>query len=214
MKGFYRGLIYGAGILVLALGLTLNTKTGLGVSPILSVSYSISQITGVSMGDVTFVQYCIFVAAEFALRGKNRRWYDLLQLPFSLVFSRLLNVFDRLVAYDPLSQGLVSNLVMLVLAIAVTGVGITMTVNMRLVPNPGDGIVQALAERIGRDQGFTKNLFDVGCVATTCVLCLVSVGHVMGIGLGTIVAMLGVGRTVAVVNWLFKDKMCRAAGLA
>lgn len=214
MKGFYRGLIYGAGILVLALGLTLNTKTGLGVSPILSVSYSISQITGVSMGDVTFVQYCIFVAAEFALRGKNRRWYDLLQLPFSLVFSRLLNVFDRLVAYDPLSQGLVSNLVMLVLAIAVTGVGITMTVNMRLVPNPGDGIVQALAERIGRDQGFTKNIFDVGCVATTCVLCLVSVGHVMGIGLGTIVAMLGVGRTVAVVNWLFKDKMCRAAGLA
>ena len=89
MKRFYRGLIYGAGILVLALGLTLNTKTGLGVSPILSVAYSISQITGFTMGDVTFVQYCIFVAAEFALRGKNRRWYDLLQLPFSLVAGAL-----------------------------------------------------------------------------------------------------------------------------
>lgn len=213
MKRFYRGLIYGAGILVLAMGLTLNTKTGLGVSPILSVSYSVSQITGISMGDVTFIQYCIFVAAEFALRGKNRRWYDLLQLPFSLVFSRLLNVFDRLVAYDPLTHGLASNLLMLALAIGVTGVGITMTVNMRLVPNPGDGIVQALAERIGRDQGFTKNIFDIGCVATTCILCMVAVGHIVGVGVGTIIAMLGVGRAVAVVNYFFKDKMCRAAGL-
>ena len=130
------------------------------------------------------------------------------------MFSRLLNVFDRLVPYDPLTHGLVPNLVMLALAIAVTGVGITMTVNMRLVPNPGDGIVQALAERIGRDQGFTKNIFDIGCVITTCVLCLAAVGHVIGVGVGTIIAMLGVGRAVAVVNHFFKDKMCRAAGLA
>ena len=34
-----RILIYIAGILILALGLVLNAKTGLGVSPILSVSF-------------------------------------------------------------------------------------------------------------------------------------------------------------------------------
>ncbi len=30
----YRGILYVAGLLILALGLTLNTKTGLGTSPI------------------------------------------------------------------------------------------------------------------------------------------------------------------------------------
>ena len=41
---FYRVLFYAIGLLVLALGLTLNTKTGLGVSPIISVAYSVATI--------------------------------------------------------------------------------------------------------------------------------------------------------------------------
>lgn len=41
---FYRILFYAGGLLVLALGLTLNTKTGLGVSPIISVAYSTATI--------------------------------------------------------------------------------------------------------------------------------------------------------------------------
>ena len=41
---FFRSLFYIIGLLVLALGLTLNTKVGLGVSPIISVSFSISTI--------------------------------------------------------------------------------------------------------------------------------------------------------------------------
>ena len=41
---FFRVLFYVIGLIVLALGLPLNTKTGLGVSPIISVAYSISEI--------------------------------------------------------------------------------------------------------------------------------------------------------------------------
>ena len=44
-KMLYRILIYIAGLLTLALGIILNTKAGLGVSPIISISYSISEIT-------------------------------------------------------------------------------------------------------------------------------------------------------------------------
>lgn len=38
MKQLTRGIIYLAGLAILALGITLNTKTGLGVSPIIAVS--------------------------------------------------------------------------------------------------------------------------------------------------------------------------------
>ena len=214
MKRFHRAWIYGLGMLVLALGLTLNTKTGLGVSPILSVAYSSSQIWGFNFGDATFILYCAFVAGELIIRGKDRQWYDLLQLPLSLVFSRILNFFDRWIGYDPSVHSLGSNLGMLLLAIAVTGVGVSMTVNMRLIPNPGDGIVQALADRMGRDQGFAKNIFDIGCVLATIVLCLAANGSLIGIGIGTIGAMIGVGRAIALVNHFFKNQMCQAAGMA
>ena len=39
----YRGGFYLVGLLVLALGISLNTKTGLGVSPIISVSWSMQM---------------------------------------------------------------------------------------------------------------------------------------------------------------------------
>ena len=64
MKRSHRAWIYCLGMLVLALGLTLNTKTGLGVSPILSLSYSSSQIWGLNFGDTTFVLYSLFVVGQ------------------------------------------------------------------------------------------------------------------------------------------------------
>ena len=129
------------------------------------------------------------------------------------MFSRVLNVYDRWVTYDPARHGLAANLVCLALAILVTGVGVSMTVNMRLVPNPGDGIVQAIADLMGRDQGFAKNCFDLVCVALTVILSLVMLGKVAAVGLGTVLAMVGVGRAISLVNHFFKDKMCRAAGM-
>ena len=66
-----RWCCYTLGMVILALGLTLNTKTGLGVSPIVSVAYCVSQILDMNFGDMTFVLYALFVAAQFAIREKR-----------------------------------------------------------------------------------------------------------------------------------------------
>lgn len=213
LKTVNRWLLYLAGMLVLALGLTLNTKTGLGVSPIISVAFSVSEIWGLNFGDMTFLLYTLFVAGQLVLRGRDRRLTDLLQLPLSLAFSRVLNLYSALIPYEAAEHGFLANFGLLLAAIFFTGAGAAITVNMKLVPNPGDGIVAAVAERLGRDQGFAKNVFDVGCVAVTCVLGLLAAGRIVGIGVGTIAAMIGVGRSIALVNYLGKQKMCLAAGL-
>ena len=73
--------MYTIGMVVLALGLTLNTLTNLGVSPIISVPYSISQITGYNFINITFVVYAIFVVVQLAIHIKlknNRIIFDLL----------------------------------------------------------------------------------------------------------------------------------------
>lgn len=214
MKNPYRWLIYGLGMAVLACGITLNTKTGLGVSPIVSVSYSVSQIFSLNFGDMTFVLYALFVLVQLFLRNRTEWPATLLQIVVSLVFSRLLNLFDALIPYQCGNHSLAVNLVLLAVAIFLTGLGITMTVNMRLVPNPGDGIVQAIAEKAGRGQGFTKNVFDISCVCVTAAVGLCCAREIVGIGVGTIAAMVGVGRSVALVNYFYKDKMMAAAGVA
>lgn len=79
-----RLLIYFVGLFILALGLTLNTKANLGVSPIISVPYSISQITGLNFGDLTFIEYVGFVFIQIWIhiseKNKKRILSDLLQL--------------------------------------------------------------------------------------------------------------------------------------
>ena len=213
MKKLVRGGIYCSGMLILALGITLTTKAGLGVSPVVSLGYSVSEIWRLNFGNTVLGMYTLFVIGQFALRGRRSHWWDLLQLPLSLVFSRALNLCSALIPYDSAAHGFWANFALLLLAVTLTGLGVAMTIDMCLVPNPGDGIVQAVAERMGRDQGFAKNVFDVGCVCVTCALGLLFAGEVVGIGVGTLAAMIGVGRIIALVNHFFKEKMCLAAGV-
>lgn len=220
-----RILIYLAGLPILALGIILNSKSNLGVSAIISVAYSISIISNTNFGDITFLLYCIFVVMEMVIHYfQNKKGFpekgqtlksvlilDLLQVPFSLVFTRLMNVFS---AYLPeVSNNIVLQLLVLLVGIVCTGVGAATVLNMRIVPNPGDGIVQAIADYIGRPVGFTKNCFDVFNVCLTSSIGLVFAHRLVGIGLGTLVAVIGVGRVIAVFNRLFKDRLLTAAGM-
>ena len=236
----FRVFFYLLGLLVLALGLTLNTKTGLGVSPIISVAYSISVISGHNFGNMTLALYSIFVVIQICLhliRSKraageegavlahaNRMdrkltvLMDLLQIPLSLVFTRSLNVFSAVIpnlygeGKDTPGQ-MVLRILFLVVAIVLTGIGAAMSLNMRIIPNPGDGIVQAIADCIRKSVGFTKNCFDLTNIAITTTVSFVFAGHLVGIGIGTILAMSGVGRTHAVFNHFTEDGMIRLPGV-
>lgn len=203
--------LYLLGMVLLALGLTLNTKTGLGASAIVSIPFTLSEGTGLDFGDLTLLEYCVLVAAQFVVKGKNRTWVDLLQLVVSLVFTRFLNLFKAAIPYE--SGFLPADIALLAVAIILTGVGAAMTVDMQLVPNPGDGIVHSLAQRFGKELGLCKNLFDVGCVAISLVLGLAFGDPLLGIGLGTILSMVGVGRSIAVFNGLCKPRLLAMAGL-
>ena len=206
-----RFLFYLAGMVLLALGLTLNTLTGLGASAIVSIPFTLSEGTGLNFGDLTFLTYCVLVAAQFVVKGKNRTWVDLLQLVVSLLVSWLLNLFKAAIPYE--SGFLPADIALLLLAILLTGVGAAMSVDMQLVRNPGDGIVYSLTQRFGKELGLCKNLFDVGCVAISLVLGLAFGDPLLGIGLGTILSMMGVGRSIAVFNGLCKPRLLAMAGL-
>ena len=229
---FLRIIFYVAGLLILALGIILNTKSGLGVSPIISVAYSITTIGGFNFGNITFLLYSVFVVVEIFLHiFRNRRYskedngaiapaahrdlklvllMDLLQLPLSLVFTRFMNLFSALL---PSPDNMSSRLLVLAAGIILTGIGAAMSLNMRIIPNPGDGIVQAISDCAKKSVGFTKNCFDLFNICLTISISLIFAHKLIGIGLGTVVAVLGVGRVIAVFNHLFMKKMTAAAGV-
>lgn len=205
MKNCYRVLLYCIGLVVLALGIILNTKTGLGVSPIISIPYSISKIWHINLGTTTACIYILCVAGQMILLGKKFRAFDLLQIPMSVVFSGIINIFNNVININ--TNNLTVNLFLLIIAIALTGIGAAMTVQMRLVPNAADGFVQAVSDRFNISLGLSKNIVDISSVITTAIIGLLFARQIVGIGLGTLVAVVGVGRAIALFNMLFKERM-------
>ena len=214
-----RWAVYVLGMIVLAAGITLNPKTTLGVPPIMSVPYAVCQIWGMNLGDATFLWYCVFVAVEVLVRCLKRKpgWQrqtalDLCQIPLSIVFTRVINIFSAFIpefetAYPESFLGSVfARVLFLLLAVILTGVGAALSLNMRIVPNPGEGIVQAIADLGGWKLGTVKNLFDLSCVLLALAITLIAAHQMIGIGAGTLVAVLGVGRVIALVNRIWFSK--------
>lgn len=209
-----RWSVYLFGLLILAFGIALSIKTTLGTSPISSVAYSISEISHINLGVINFLVYAVFVAAQFVMRGKNSRLLDLLQLVVSVIFSWALNQLVNWIDYNAADHDFWVNFALLLVACVFIGIGVSTSINMKLIPNPGDGIVQAFAEMTGWEQGFAKNVIDIGCVCFTTAMGLIFTGKPVGIGVGTVTAMLGVGRVVALTNRFVMKKLCAAAGVA
>lgn len=205
-----RVVFYLIGMFSLALGITLNAKAGLGSSAIVSVPYTISQGTGLDFANLTLVTYCVLVAAQFIIKGKKRRWLDLLQIVVSIVFTRFMALFQSI----PYQSGyLPTDLLVLALAILFTGIGAAMTVDMQLIPNPGDGIVGSLADRFGKELGLCKNCFDCFCVVCSLAVGLAFGNPLLGIGLGTVTSMVCVGRVIYFFNRAAKARLQQLAGL-
>ena len=194
----------------------MNTKTGLGVSALVSIAYTVANAWNLNFALMTFLLYTCFALIEVGLKWgflpplRKVIWKDLLQIPFSLAFSLLLNVFGGII---PVAEHVGAQIVMLVLAIVCTGIGAAMIVDMHLIPNPADGLAQTLGMVTKKGMGLGKNLLDCSCVGISAVIGLVARGRLIGIGIGTIAAMIGVGRVVALFNRCFETKLCRTAGV-
>ena len=227
---FFRWFTYLLGLFLLAVGLTLNTKTGLGTSCIISVPFTVSQIWGLNFGNTTFVLYVVFVFVQLVLIFLTADRFDrntqririlqaLLQLPFSKLFTWMMNLVSDAVpvlaeAYpDRFPGNPAGRVTVLLLAVVLIGTGTSLSLNMRLVPNTGDGIVRGLAEYFRIRVGLMKNIFDCSCCCFSLILGLVLTGRIVGIGVGTLVAALAVGRVIALCNRLFGTTLCRLAGV-
>lgn len=216
-----RCLVYALGLIVLALGITLNTKTGLGTAPLVSVSYVVSRLTGWAFANVTFAVYGLFALTEVFLhlfrREYRRILNDLAQLPFALVFTRFMGLFDRVLpnlatdCADAFWGTMGGRIAALAVAIVLIGVGACLSVRMRLIPNPGDGAVLAISDATGWKLGLTKNAFDLANVAIACAIGLIARGQLIGVGVGTALCMLGVGRVIDVTGRLLAPMIDRLA---
>ena len=195
-----RIVIYVVGVLLLALGVVLNTKCLLGVSTTNSVPFVISKISSLTLGSAFTVVYLADVLFQCIVYRKVKIKV-LLQFPFSFVFGWIVDFYNKFIIIS--NPDIAMRSVLLILAIIFISVGISMVVNMDFVPNPPDGGVQALSALTKLPFGRAKLFYDGIMLAVTVIISLTASGKIIGIGVGTIVAFFAIGNIIHFINKQF-----------
>jgi len=197
-KKLIRLAVYLIGLVVLALGNICSVISGLGVTATASIGYVLSELTGFSLGTMTIITFVIFVIIQLLVTNRRNYVQILLQLPFSLFFSYMIDFLFLVIRID--AETAVMQWTLMFLGIVFTSIGVVFTVGVQIVPTAPDGVVQTLSERLQMNFGNMKNLFDLTMVVLAVVLGFAFRGCLMGVGIGTVISALLIGRVVKVLE--------------
>ena len=207
-----RYLFFVIGVMINSFGVALITKAALGTSPISSVPCVRSLKFTATRGGFPFVLNLAFIALQPILLRRDYKPIQLLQVFVNLLFSWFIDVSMNLLGwFEP--QNIVVELIALLLGCAVLGFGISVEVAPDVLRVPGEGLVGALAQVTKIRFGSVKVAFDVTLVAISLTLSLIFFHGLNGLGLGTVISALIVGRFVNLFNARL-PLIARIAGLA
>ena len=187
-----RYMIFFAGILVQAAGISLDVKSLLGTSPISSVPYVFSLAFPYSLGEMTFAVNMLFLLAQILILRRSFDWVQLLQAPVTLLFAAFIDFTMFLfAAVQPAAYP--ARFSVLLAGAVLIALGVALQVIANVIMLPGEGIVNAIALHWRFDFGSTKTAFDTTLVALAVIFGWLALGSIEGIREGTLVSALITG---------------------
>ena len=198
-KWCYRYGYFLLGVILNSFGVALITKAALGTSPISSLPYVLSFRFPLTLGGFTFIMNIFFILGQILLLRRKFQWLQLLQLGVNIVFSLVIDVSMNLL-YWLVPNTWWEQLLALLAGCIVLALGISIEVAPNVLMVPGEGLVKAISTVFHKKFGSVKIAFDVTLVALATSLSFFFFFHLQGLGLGTIISALIVGKIVNIFN--------------
>ena len=192
MKRFFW---YFVGLNLIAAAVVLNIRYDFGVAAFSSVMYSISQIYHISLGTASIICYLIFVLAQCILSKKITVAY-LLEIPLSFAFGVLTDIYDWFV--PEIECHIALQMLFFILTMFVTAMGVYLCVKTDVILTPTDGIVKTISDVFSIPFSTVKNAFDISLIIISVLLCVGNHTQLYGIGIGTVLTALFIGRIIRI----------------
>ena len=193
-------------ILVLAvcinsLGVVLMLYSGAGISAISSVPFAFSEVfPKLTLGTWTYLFQGLLVLSLMVMRRRFVPPY-LFSFVVGFVFGELLDVHELWI--DVLPQRLPLLVVYFVASYLLISLGIALSNRCGLPIVPTDLFPRELSQITGIPYPKIKISFDVICLAVTGGMTFFFLGHLQGLGIGTVAAAFTMGKMVGIFgNWL------------
>lgn len=188
-------LCFTAGTALNALGISLVTKAYLGTSPISSLPFVLSLGLTPTFGELTFAFNMLFLVGQILLQRRNFPMIQLLQIPVTVVFSILIDLFMYLFRHIKPEHYLLS-LILLFCGCCVMALGITLSIRAHFLMTPADAFVRALADYRSRPFGSVKVRFDTLLMILAVICSFHLFGRFRGVREGTLFSSFLVGNII------------------
>ena len=180
------------GLTIMAFGVALSIKATLGTSPISSVPYVTSVISGLSVGATTIIMNFLFVLIQIVILRKQYDWFQLLQFPAAILFGLMIDVAGNLMVGLSMSNYF-GQWFLCALGIVLLALGVSIEITAKLITTAGEGVVLAICKVCPIKFSNMKVTFDVTLVCISVVLSFLFLGHLEGVREGTFAAAIFVG---------------------
>lgn len=203
---------YCLGLFFLAVGVTFSIKSNLGISPVNSIGYVLSLVTGIDQGKVITGVFILYVLLQVVLRKSFKMAY-LLQIVFSTVFGYFVS-FSNSVLTFPTADNYLLQLAYLAISIVLVAVGVVLYLGANLMPMPAEGVMLAITDLTGISFHKVKMMFDTTVVVISVIISLVFLGRIAGVREGTLLSAVFIGKLVGVINSFIADRKGRIQSAA
>lgn len=182
-------------------GVVLMLYSGSGISAISSVPFAFSEVfPELSLGTWTYLFQGLLVLSLMVLRKRFVPQY-LFSFVVGFVFGELLDIHELWISILP--NGLFWCVLYFIISYFLISFGIALSNRCRLPIIPTDLFPRELAQIINVSYPRIKISFDVSCLAITAGMTFLFLGHLKGLGIGTILAAFTMGKVVGILGgWL------------
>lgn len=188
-------------VIINSFGVVLMLYSGSGISAISSVPFAFSEVfTRLSLGTWTYIFQGLLVLSLMIMRKRFIPEY-LFSFVVGFAFGEMLDVHELWINILPV--GIVWRVLYFIISYLLISLGIALSNRCCLPIVPTDLFPRELSEITGIRYSRIKISFDVICLAVTCIMTFAFLGHLDGLGIGTILAAFTMGKCVGMIgDWL------------
>lgn len=197
-------LLFLIGLFIASMGVAFSTKAGLGTSPVASVPYSVSLVSGLfSFGGWLNLMSVIQIAVQvLLLRRKCKPLEIIIQTVLAFVYGYLTNLSCYIIR-DIQVNNYIEQLLYMAFGCFILAFGIWLQFKGKVAMLPGEAMNRAISEVTGKRYENIKITFDVIYIAVSAAICLVFLGKLEGVREGSIVAAIAVGNIIKLYNYAY-----------
>ena len=194
-KYIFRGELALAAVVVMnSLGVVLMLRSGAGISAISSVPFAFSEVLPrLTLGTWNYLFQGLLVFSLMILKKRLVPQY-LFSFVVGFAFGKMLDVHELWVNTLPLGPGWQVHDFVLSYLILSLGIAVSNRCGLPIIPT--DLFPRELSEIISAKYSRIKISFDVICVAVTAAMTVLFLGHLEGLGIGTILAAFTLGKMI------------------